>query len=65
MDLLTNHNLTELVSYLDPGTGSLIVQGAIALVLGIGVTAKTYWGHIRGWFSKLSTPAEPADIDEA
>ena len=36
-------------AYLDPGTGSLIVQLAIAAIAGISFTAKIYWGKVRGF----------------
>ena len=38
--------------YLDPGTGSLIVQVAIAAVIGIGTALKLYWGKVKTVFSR-------------
>ena len=32
--------------YLDPGTGSALIQGLIAAVAAIGITAKLYWHRI-------------------
>jgi len=49
-------------SYLDPGTGSMIVQGAIAALAMISVTAKTYWFRIKEWFSTSS--AGQGDVQE-
>ena len=40
--------------YLDPGTGSLIVQGAIAAVVGIGMSVKLYWSRIKMVISRSS-----------
>ena len=34
-------------AYLDPGTGSMILQGIIAGVAVVGLTLKTYWYKIR------------------
>jgi len=34
-------------AYLDPGTGSFVVQIAIASIAGLLFTAKTYWGRIK------------------
>ena len=42
-------------AYLDPGTGSFIVQVTIAAVAGLLFTAKTYWNKVKmvlGGFSK-------------
>jgi len=33
-------------AYLDPGTGSALIQGLIAAVAAIGVTVKLYWHRI-------------------
>jgi hypothetical protein len=38
-------------AYLDPGTGSLIVQGLIAAVVGALVTGKLYWYKLKSFFS--------------
>ncbi len=39
-------------AYLDPGTGSMILQGIIAGVAVVGLTIKNYWYKIRGFFGK-------------
>lgn len=36
--------------YLDPGSGSFLVQLLIAALLGIGVAVRASWGKIKGWF---------------
>ena len=38
--------------YLDPGTGSYIIQVILAGVLGIGVGIKLFWGKIKLLFVK-------------
>lgn len=37
--------------YIDPGTGSLIIQGVIGAIAAIGVTLKIYWHKVRVFFS--------------
>ena len=44
-------------AYLDPGTGSALIQGLIAAVAAIGVTLKLYWHKFIALFSK-SAPSE-------
>jgi hypothetical protein len=41
-----------ILAYLDPGTGSLILQVIIGGILGVGVVLKTYWSKIRRLFGK-------------
>ena len=40
-------------AYLDPGTGSLIIQIAIGAVAGGLVTAKVLWKHIGSSFARM------------
>ena len=39
-------------AYLDPGTGSIILQGLIAGIAVAGLTIKTYWYKLRSLFGK-------------
>ncbi|MCE9645205.1 MAG: hypothetical protein K8S20_04325 [Chloroflexi bacterium] len=36
--------------YLDPGSGSFIIQILIAVLLGLGVALRASWGKIRTYF---------------
>jgi hypothetical protein len=47
--------------YLDPGSGSFLIQLAIAAVLGLAVAFRAYWTKIKGWFGIKSKPAEDDD----
>lgn len=37
-------------AYLDPGTGSILLQVLIGGVAGLGVIGKLYWHRLRGLF---------------
>jgi len=39
-------------AYLDPGTGSMMLQGLIAALAAVVVAIKTFWGSITGFFRK-------------
>ncbi len=39
--------MTQLLAYLDPGSGSLLLQGLAAGVAGAAVTAKVYWRRAK------------------
>ena len=43
-------------AYLDPATGSILLQGLLAAIAGIAVTGKLYWSKIKSFFSR--TPAD-------
>jgi hypothetical protein len=51
--------------YLDPGSGSFILQIAIAALLGIGVALRASWGRIKGLFGgKKKSEDEDDDSDD-
>ena len=51
-------NLAKPSAYLDPGSGSIILQLLIAVLLGGGILIKSFWGKI---FRKGPKPDEKAD----
>ncbi len=52
-------------AYIDPGTGSALVQGVIAALAAVGVTLKLYWHKFVGLFgSKKDDVQENATPDE-
>jgi len=55
------------LNYLDPGSGSLLVQLlAAGLLGGIGILLKTFWGRIKAFFKgEKYIPPQPAVDEEA
>jgi hypothetical protein len=53
----------QAAAYLDPGTGSMILQGIIAGIAVAGFTIKNYWYRIRAFFGK-ETPTNLLDDEE-
>ena len=52
--------------YLDPGSGSFIIQIVIASLLGIGLALRASWGKIKARFGTKNKPEEDdADPDES
>ena len=49
----------EPLAYLDPGSGSLIVQMLIAAIVGGGLLLRAFWGKITGKGKKTED-----DLDE-
>jgi hypothetical protein len=51
------------ILYLDPGSGSILIQLLIAAILGITVAIGASWSKIKSWFGIKSKP-KGEDIDE-
>jgi hypothetical protein len=49
--------------YLDPGSGSFLIQILIAALLGLGIAIRASWSKIKGWFGHK--PKVEEDDDEA
>ena len=49
--------------YIDPGTGSLIIQSIIGAIAAIGVTMKLYWHKLKVFFARKS-PESEAEADK-
>lgn len=39
-------------AYIDPGSGSLLLQAIVGGVAALGVTARLYWSRLRGFFKR-------------
>ena len=58
-------------AYIDPGTGSMLLQGLLAGVAGLVVVLKLYWFRIKNFFfpnsssntapEPVTTPTNPAE----
>jgi hypothetical protein len=53
-----------LLAYLDPGSGSYLLQLLIAGLLGGMFVLKSQWGRIKSWFSRRSSQQEPESQDK-
>ena len=61
---MTNMELTALPAtlllYLDPGSGSFIIQLILAGALGLGVGLRLYWAKVKSLFGgKKNSPEQP------
>jgi len=45
-------------AYLDPGSGSFLVQLLIAGLVGVGFLIKAYWKKIKGLFNRSDSKIE-------
>jgi hypothetical protein len=52
-------------AYLDPGSGSFLIQILIAAALGIAVAVRASWSTIKKWFGIKPNPDETDEDDAA
>ena len=50
-------------AYIDPGTGSLIIQSIIGAIAAIAVTMKLYWHKFKVHFKKKETVITEEETD--
>jgi hypothetical protein len=55
--VLSGH--TVVFAYLDPGTGSYVLQLALAGILGAGYAVRSFWAQIKAMFSRAPQGASP------
>jgi hypothetical protein len=62
MSLLNGPVLGLPLFYLDPGSGSFLIQLLLAAGLGLGIGIKIYWTKIKNFFrGKKAEPKSPSD----
>ena len=50
--------------YLDPGSGSILLQLLLAAVLGLGVILRTQWSKIKSLFGRKDASKEDEEDEE-
>jgi hypothetical protein len=51
-------------AYVDPGTGSYVIQILIAAIVGAAFAVRVYWNKIKGLFSRSSSEGQGTESDE-
>ena len=54
----------HLFLYLDPGSGSLLIQMLLAALLAIGVTVRIFWRNIKAFFTGKKEETAPDDTED-
>ena len=52
-------------AYLDPGTGSILLQGLIGAVAAALVVGKLYWYRFKAFMARLIGREAPAEVPQA
>ncbi len=55
--------LRQAQAYLDPGSGSILIQLLIASLLGAALVLRNSWGRIISFFKRVFSKSEPAPDD--
>lgn len=50
--------------YLDPGSGSILIQILLAAILGAGVILRSQWAKVKSLFGRKDAPSEDEDDEE-
>lgn len=66
---LFSHVITTLyplrvTAYLDPGSGSFLIQLLIGALVGAGFIIKAYWRKIKGLFNRSSSAEDIQNPDD-
>ena len=51
----------EASAYLDPGTGSMFIQGLIATIAAAAYAVRVYWSRIQSWIKRSDSRKGPAE----
>jgi len=51
---VTGFFVSDAYAYLDPGTGSIVIQAVIGALVGVAITLKIYWYKLKEKLSRTS-----------
>jgi len=54
ISLLHVFTISDAYAYIDPGSGSLVIQIIIGALVGVGITVKIYWYKLKGFISNIN-----------
>lgn len=60
----TIFTMSPAYAYLDPGTGSLLIQAIIGAIAAVGITVKIYWHKLRVFFGGESPAKDESGSDD-
>jgi len=61
--------IPHLIAYIDPGTGSIVLQALVAVFAGAAIAVKLFWHRILKFFgilkeNKADSSFDPENVDE-
>lgn len=58
------HPFASILAYLDPGSGSYLIQILVAALLGGGFVIKSFWKQIMAFFARLGKKGTASETQE-
>ena len=58
------NSILNLVAYLDPGSGSILIQLIISVLIGVGFFFRSKLGKLKNLFSKTSDEPDEEDHED-
>ncbi|MFQ5495343.1 MAG: hypothetical protein ACE5EX_08160, partial [Phycisphaerae bacterium] len=58
-----NRGMTPILAYLDPGTGSIILQALLGVVFGALLGLKLFWVNIKNMTTRILRRGDRGDHD--
>ena len=49
--IVSSFFVADAYAYIDPGTGSIVIQAIAGALIGVGITLKIYWYKFKGIFN--------------
>ena len=56
--------MADKLAYLDPGSGSFLLQLLLAALLGAGIALRASWNKIKGLFGIKPSVEDDEDVDD-
>jgi len=56
--LFTGATISDAYAYIDPGSGSIIIQAIVGALVGVGITIRIYWYKIKEKLMKTPSSNE-------
>lgn len=53
---------SEAYAYIDPGSGSMIIQMLLGALVGVGITIKIYWNRLKFKFDEIFKSGEKSKL---
>ena len=50
-------------AYLDPGSGSMLIQAVLAVIAAVGVSIGIFWNRLRSLFGRKDSVGHDSDDD--
>jgi hypothetical protein len=54
LSIVPGFTISDAYGYIDPGSGSIVIQALVGALVGVGITLRIYWYKIKEKFLRSS-----------